>query len=193
MATSAGRNPPYEPVTATAPRNSSGGTLLEAVATGSEMIEGHLEQLVDRTPVATRHGGAGVEPREVEQLVHEVGQTGRLGGHGPGELGSLIFAVWAISDRIVTLIVVMLLFAISASAQYTKTNLTGDFQGEGNFTDPHLKNGWGLAATRSSIAGTFWVADESPPHGTFSPESLGGATVRMLLVVDDLDQDRKIG
>ena len=63
-------------------------------------------------------------------------------------------------DRIVTLIVVMLLFAVSASAQYTKTNLTGDFQGEGNFTDPHLKNGWGLAATRSSIAGTFWVADE---------------------------------
>jgi len=63
-------------------------------------------------------------------------------------------------DRIVTLLVVMLLLAISANAQYTKTNLTGDVQGEGNFTDPHLKNGWGLAAVRSSIAGTFWVADE---------------------------------
>jgi PhnB protein len=32
---------------------------------------------------------------------------------------------------------------------------------------------------------TFWVADESPPHRNFSPESLGGATTRMLLVVDD--------
>ena len=32
---------------------------------------------------------------------------------------------------------------------------------------------------------TFWVADESPVHGNFSPETLGGGTVRMLLVVDD--------
>ena len=31
----------------------------------------------------------------------------------------------------------------------------------------------------------FWVADESPPHGNFSPESLGGGTVRMLLLVED--------
>ena len=34
---------------------------------------------------------------------------------------------------------------------------------------------------------TFWVADESPPHENFSPESLGGGTVRMLLLVDDPD------
>jgi PhnB protein len=34
---------------------------------------------------------------------------------------------------------------------------------------------------------TFWVADESPEHLNFSPESLGGGTVRMLLVVDDPD------
>jgi len=33
----------------------------------------------------------------------------------------------------------------------------------------------------------FWVADESPPHRNFSPESLGGATARMILVVDDPD------
>jgi PhnB protein len=32
---------------------------------------------------------------------------------------------------------------------------------------------------------TFWVADESPPNGHFSPKSLGGSTVRLLLVVDD--------
>lgn len=37
-----------------------------------------------------------------------------------------------------------------------------------------------------SVGGaSFWVADESPPHGNFSPESLGGGTVRLLLVVDD--------
>jgi PhnB protein len=33
----------------------------------------------------------------------------------------------------------------------------------------------------------FWVSDESPRHGHFSPESLGGSTTRMLLVVDDPD------
>jgi PhnB protein len=32
---------------------------------------------------------------------------------------------------------------------------------------------------------SFWVADESPPHSNFSPESLGGATARMLLIADD--------
>jgi PhnB protein len=31
----------------------------------------------------------------------------------------------------------------------------------------------------------FWVADESPEHGTFSPETVSGATARLLLVVDD--------
>jgi PhnB protein len=31
----------------------------------------------------------------------------------------------------------------------------------------------------------FWVEDESPAHGNFSPETVGGATVRMLLIVDD--------
>src|SRR5215471_21387532 len=33
----------------------------------------------------------------------------------------------------------------------------------------------------------FWVADESPEHKNFSPESLGGGTVRMVMVVDDPD------
>jgi PhnB protein len=32
---------------------------------------------------------------------------------------------------------------------------------------------------------SFWVADESPAHSNYSPESLGGATTRMLLIVDD--------
>jgi PhnB protein len=34
---------------------------------------------------------------------------------------------------------------------------------------------------------SFWVSDESPEHGNFSPESLGGGTVRLLLIVDDPD------
>ncbi len=32
---------------------------------------------------------------------------------------------------------------------------------------------------------TFWVHDESPEHGISSPESLGGASARILLVVED--------
>jgi ribose 5-phosphate isomerase B len=36
-------------------------------------------------------------------------------------------------------------------------------------------------------ATSFWVADESPEHLNFSPESLGGGSVRMLLVVADPD------
>ena len=31
----------------------------------------------------------------------------------------------------------------------------------------------------------FWVADESPAHQNFSPETLGGGTTRMVLVVAD--------
>src|SRR2546430_14942301 len=34
---------------------------------------------------------------------------------------------------------------------------------------------------------SFWVTDESPEHANFSPESVGGGTVRLLLVVDDPD------
>jgi PhnB protein len=34
---------------------------------------------------------------------------------------------------------------------------------------------------------SFWVQDESPETGNLSPESLGGCTVRLLLVVDDPD------
>src|SRR5580692_8554025 len=33
----------------------------------------------------------------------------------------------------------------------------------------------------------FWVADESPEHKNFSPETLGGGTVRMVMVVEDPD------
>jgi len=33
----------------------------------------------------------------------------------------------------------------------------------------------------------FWLADESPEHLNFSPETLGGGTVRMVMVVSDPD------
>jgi PhnB protein len=37
-----------------------------------------------------------------------------------------------------------------------------------------------------SVSGAeFWVAEESPQHLNFSPESLGGCSVRMLLIVED--------
>ena len=35
--------------------------------------------------------------------------------------------------------------------------------------------------------GEFWVTDESPAHGNFSPETLNGGTVRMVMTVDDPD------
>jgi PhnB protein len=33
--------------------------------------------------------------------------------------------------------------------------------------------------------GDFWLADESTPHQNFSPESLGGSTMRMVIIHDD--------
>ncbi|MFZ0973019.1 MAG: VOC family protein [Solirubrobacteraceae bacterium] len=43
--------------------------------------------------------------------------------------------------------------------------------------------------------GSFWVADESPEHLNFSPETVGGGTVRLLLIVDDPDAaiERAVG
>jgi PhnB protein len=46
----------------------------------------------------------------------------------------------------------------------------------------------GSVVSRLSVEGAeFWVADESPEHQNFSPESLGGGTVRMVLTVADPD------
>jgi PhnB protein len=46
----------------------------------------------------------------------------------------------------------------------------------------------GAVVCRLSVEGAdFWVSDESPEHGNFSPESLGGGTVRMILTVPDPD------
>jgi PhnB protein len=46
----------------------------------------------------------------------------------------------------------------------------------------------GSVVSRLSISGAvFWLSDESPEHGNFSPESLGGGSVKMLLTVSDPD------
>jgi PhnB protein len=46
----------------------------------------------------------------------------------------------------------------------------------------------GAVVSRLSIDGTeFWLSDESPEHGNFSPASPGGGSVRMSLTVPDPD------
>jgi PhnB protein len=46
----------------------------------------------------------------------------------------------------------------------------------------------GSVVARLSVDGAeFWLGDESPQHHNFSPESLGGGTVRMVLSVADPD------
>jgi PhnB protein len=46
----------------------------------------------------------------------------------------------------------------------------------------------GAVVARLSVDGAeFWLADESPEHENFSPETLGGGTVRMVMIVDDPD------
>ncbi|HEY2466296.1 MAG TPA: VOC family protein [Terracidiphilus sp.] len=42
-----------------------------------------------------------------------------------------------------------------------------------------------IVAHLSVGKGNFWLADESPGHQNFSPESLGGSSVRMVMIVDD--------
>jgi PhnB protein len=46
----------------------------------------------------------------------------------------------------------------------------------------------GAVVARLSVEGAeFWLSDESPEHANYSPESLGGGTVRMILTVPDPD------
>ncbi len=46
----------------------------------------------------------------------------------------------------------------------------------------------GAVVARLGVAeAEFWVADESPEHKNFSPESLGGGSVRMVMTVEDPD------
>jgi PhnB protein len=45
----------------------------------------------------------------------------------------------------------------------------------------------GVVAKLSVEGAEFWLSDESPNSGNFSPESLGGGSVRMILTVADPD------
>lgn len=51
-----------------------------------------------------------------------------------------------------------------------------------------VEDSGGSVVSRLSVDGAeFWLSDESPEHGNFSPESLGGGSVRMILTVPDPD------
>ena len=46
----------------------------------------------------------------------------------------------------------------------------------------------GAVVARLSVEGAeFWLSDESPEHANYSPASLGGGTVRMILTVPNPD------
>jgi PhnB protein len=46
----------------------------------------------------------------------------------------------------------------------------------------------GEVVARLSVNGAaFWLADESPEHFNFSPESIGGSSARMILIVENPD------
>ena len=45
----------------------------------------------------------------------------------------------------------------------------------------------GVVARLAVNAAEFWVAEESPEHQNFSPESLNGSSVRMIFTVPDPD------
>ena len=51
-----------------------------------------------------------------------------------------------------------------------------------------VDDGGGHVVAQLSVDGAqFWLADESPQHFNFSPETLGGGSVRMILIVEDPD------
>lgn len=50
----------------------------------------------------------------------------------------------------------------------------------------HIEDPDGNVVARLSVDGAeFWVSDESPEHANFSPETLGGGTVKIILTVTD--------
>jgi PhnB protein len=50
-----------------------------------------------------------------------------------------------------------------------------------------LGDGESIVARLSVEGAEFWMSDESPEYGNYSPESLGGITVRLMLSVTDPD------
>ncbi len=55
-------------------------------------------------------------------------------------------------------------------------------------TEVFRMDGGGSVVARLSVDGAeFWVGDESPEHSNFSPQTLGGGSVRIILTVADPD------
>jgi PhnB protein len=50
-----------------------------------------------------------------------------------------------------------------------------------------LEGGGGVVARLSVEGAEFWLSDESPEHFNFSPQTLGGSSVRIILTVADPD------
>lgn len=50
-----------------------------------------------------------------------------------------------------------------------------------------LEGGDGVVARLSVQGAEFWLSDESPEHFNFSPQTLGGSSVRIILTVADPD------
>ena len=55
-------------------------------------------------------------------------------------------------------------------------------------TELFLLEDGGSVVARLSVGGAeFWMSDESPIHGNFSPQTLNGSSVRIILTVADPD------
>jgi PhnB protein len=55
-------------------------------------------------------------------------------------------------------------------------------------TEAFRMEGGGSVVARLSVEGAeFWVGDESPEHANFSPQTLSGSSVRIILTVTDPD------
>lgn len=50
-----------------------------------------------------------------------------------------------------------------------------------------MEDGGSVVARLSVQEAEFWVSDESPEHSNFSPETLKGSSVRIILTVSDPD------
>ena len=50
-----------------------------------------------------------------------------------------------------------------------------------------MEDGGSVVARLAVRGAEFWLSDESPAHGNFSPQTLGGGSVRLILTVADPD------
>jgi len=51
-----------------------------------------------------------------------------------------------------------------------------------------LESETGAVVARLSVeTAEFWIADKSPGHFNFSPETVGGSSMRMVMIVEDPD------